>query len=59
MPKINRAKFKDRKYICSSGGVVGPNAICGKVSVYHDEKGHRCMAHGLVKCSFKRTLKDE
>ena len=28
--------------------------MCGSVSVYHDEKGHRCMANGHKKCKLKR-----
>lgn len=47
-------KIPDIKYICSTGGFVAPNGMCGKVSVYHDEKGHRCTAHGNVKCKHKR-----
>lgn len=46
-------KIPDIKYFCSTGGFVAPNGICGKVSVYRDEKGHRCTAHGNFKCKHK------
>ena len=51
MPVAKR--IVNRKYLCKSAGCVGPNAICGKVSVFSDDKGHRCMAHGNVKCKHK------
>ena len=47
------------KYICTSDGVVAPNAICGSVSVYSDDKGHRCMAHGNTKCKLKKVIDNE
>lgn len=49
-----KSKILDRKYICTTGGVIGPFALCGKVSVAHDNLGHRCCAHGNVKCKHKR-----
>ena len=55
---MNKQKIvSDIKYKCLTGGVVGPKAICGKVSVYSDSKGHRCMAHGNKKCKFKEWVK--
>jgi len=51
--KCRTPKVKKVKYLCKSAGCVGPNAICGKVSVFSDDKGHRCMAHGNVKCKHK------
>ncbi len=53
-----KTKVLDVKYICSSGGVLGPRAMCGKVSVIHDNKGHRCMAHGNKVCKHKRVIKE-
>lgn len=44
------------KYICTTGGVIAPNAICGAVSIYNDDKGHRCMTHGNTKCKFKKVV---
>ena len=49
-------RIVNRKYLCKSAGVVAPRAICGAVSVFSDDKGHRCMAHGNVKCKHKVEL---
>jgi len=46
-------KVKNIIYSCAVSGVVARNAICEKVSVASDEKGHRCMAHGNTKCRHK------
>ncbi len=56
---MNLNKIIKTKYICTTGGVVAPNAICGAVSVYSDDKGHRCTAHGNTKCKFKKVNENE
>jgi hypothetical protein len=50
-------KILERKYICTSSGYLAPRAICGKVSVAEDSKGHRCCEHGNTKCKFKEVIK--
>ena len=47
------------KPVCKTGGVLAPRAMCGSVSVYHDDKGHRCMAHGNTKCKHKVINRDK
>jgi len=54
---MNRSfKVREIKYICLSGGVLGPKAICGKVSIFQDKQGHRCCAHGNTTCIHKSKI---
>jgi len=39
--------------VCKVSGVLTPISMCGSVSVYSDDKGRRCMAHGNTKCEHK------
>lgn len=51
-----KRKIKNIIYVCAVNGVVAPNGICGAVSLYSDDKGHRCTAHGNTKCKHKIKL---
>ena len=53
---MNKNKIKNIIYVCKVNGMVAPNGVCGKVSVYRDDKGHRCTAHGNTKCVHKINL---
>ena len=53
---MSKNKIKNIIYACKVNGMVAPNAVCGKVSVYRDDKGHRCCAHGNTKCVHKINL---
>jgi len=55
---MNKVKLKSltnmiARPVCKVDGVLAPKATCGKVSVYNDDQGHRCMAHGNTKCEHK------
>lgn len=41
------------KYKCKVNGILGPNAVCGKVSVNGKSE---CRAHGKTKCKHKVEL---
>jgi len=54
----NKVKLKSltnmiARPVCKVSGVLATKAMCGSVSVYNDDKGHRCMAHGNTKCEHK------
>jgi hypothetical protein len=55
---MSKRKIKDIIYVCAVNGMVAPRAVCGAVSVYRDEHGHRCTAHGNTKCKHKKITKD-
>ena len=48
-------KPKKRKYKCKVNGCLGPNAMCGSISVGSDSI---CFAHGNTKCRHKIKIKE-